>query len=204
MASTINPTINPAGKPSSKAASKAADPPGGPAAVWTLQCVTLTTPLGRLEVVCDGDGQLRGVDWEDGQGRLLRLLSRQYRRNPIRFDSAGPPPPAAEALQAYFAGDLSAIDRLRVEPAGTPFQQRVWQALRVIPAGMTLSYAGLAARLGQPAAARAVGAANGANPVSVIIPCHRLVGSDRGLTGYAGGVRRKAWLLAHEGAAGWA
>ena len=167
---------------------------------WQLRCATLATPIGRLQLACDSDDQLRGVDWEDGQGRLLRLLRRQYRVADIDLMPVRQLPAPARALAAYFDGELKALDRLMVVPAGTPFQRRVWQALRGIPAGTTLTYAALAARIGHPAAVRAVGAANGANPVSVIIPCHRLVGSGRSLTGYAGGIERKAWLLAHEGA----
>jgi methylated-DNA-[protein]-cysteine S-methyltransferase len=103
------------------------------------------------------------------------------------------------ALQTYFAGDCRALDALAVELNGTPFQRKVWKALRDIPSGSTLSYADLARRIGEPRAVRAVGAANGANPVAVIVPCHRVIGTDGTLTGYGGGLERKQWLLAHEG-----
>jgi methylated-DNA-[protein]-cysteine S-methyltransferase len=103
------------------------------------------------------------------------------------------------ALDAYFAGDCRALDRVPVEFNGTPFQRKVWEALRDIPAGATLSYADLARRIGEPRAVRAVGAANGANPIAVIVPCHRVIGADGTLTGYGGGLDRKQWLLAHEG-----
>jgi methylated-DNA-[protein]-cysteine S-methyltransferase len=102
-------------------------------------------------------------------------------------------------LQKYFAGDCRALDDVAVELNGTPFQRKVWEALRDIPAGSTLSYADLARRIGEPRAVRAVGAANGANPVAVIVPCHRVIGTDGTLTGYGGGLDRKQWLLAHEG-----
>lgn len=102
-------------------------------------------------------------------------------------------------LERYFAGDHGAIDTVAVELNGTDFQKRVWQALRRIPCGSTVSYAELARRVGEPAAVRAVGAANGANPVAVVVPCHRVIGSDGSLTGYGGGLERKRWLLAHEG-----
>jgi methylated-DNA-[protein]-cysteine S-methyltransferase len=102
-------------------------------------------------------------------------------------------------LQKYFAGDCHALDAVVVELNGTPFQRKVWDALREIPAGSTLSYADLARRIGEPRAIRAVGAANGANPVAVIVPCHRVIGTDGTLTGYGGGLDRKQWLLAHEG-----
>jgi methylated-DNA-[protein]-cysteine S-methyltransferase len=102
-------------------------------------------------------------------------------------------------LQEYFAGDCGALDRVAVELNGTPFQRKVWEALRAIPAGSTVSYADLARQIGEPRAVRAVGAANGANPVAVIVPCHRVIGADGTLTGYGGGLDRKQWLLAHEG-----
>jgi len=100
--------------------------------------------------------------------------------------------------RAYFEGDLEALARVPVDGGGTPFQQRVWAALRTIPAGATLGYGALAARLGVAGGARAVGLANGRNPIAVAVPCHRVIGADGSLTGYAGGLERKRWLLAHE------
>jgi methylated-DNA-[protein]-cysteine S-methyltransferase len=108
---------------------------------------------------------------------------------------------ASDQLEAYFAGDLTAFD-LPLAPRGTSFQQRVWAALVEIPFGETVSYGSLATRLGRPGAARAVGLANGSNPISIIIPCHRVIGSDGRLTGYGGGIDRKAWLLDHEAGRG--
>jgi methylated-DNA-[protein]-cysteine S-methyltransferase len=102
------------------------------------------------------------------------------------------------ALGAWFDGELGALDRLAVRTGGTAFQQTVWAALRTIPAGETWTYGRLAAAVGSPKAARAVGLANGANPVAIIVPCHRVIGANGALTGYAGGVERKRWLLAHE------
>lgn len=102
-------------------------------------------------------------------------------------------------LKRYFDGEYGAIGTVAVELHGTGFQKRVWQSLRCIPAGSTLSYAELARRVGDPAAVRAVGSANGRNPVALIVPCHRVIGSDGSLTGYGGGLERKRWLLAHEG-----
>lgn len=110
------------------------------------------------------------------------------------------PLPAIAALMArYFSGDIGLLDTIPVELNGTPFQKNVWQALRRIPCGTTISYAELARRIGQPNAVRAVGTANGANPVAVIVPCHRVIGSTGKLTGYGGGLDRKQWLLEHEG-----
>jgi methylated-DNA-[protein]-cysteine S-methyltransferase len=96
---------------------------------------------------------------------------------------------------------MDALAKVRWRTGGTEFQRAVWTALCTIPAGQTLTYKGLAARIGKPAAIRAVGLANGANPVGIVVPCHRVIGSDGSLTGYGGGVDRKRWLLAHEGAA---
>ena len=116
-------------------------------------------------------------------------------------DVAGMLAEARAQLAAYFAGELTAFD-LPLAPRGTPFQERVWRALREIPYGATLSYGELARRLGDPRATRAVGAANGRNPLSIVVPCHRVVGADGSLTGFGGGIARKRWLLAHEGALG--
>ena len=105
----------------------------------------------------------------------------------------------SRALQRYFAGKLQAIDEIAIETGGTPFQSNVWRALRKIPVGTTLSYGRMAHRLKCPLAVRAVGFANGSNPICVVVPCHRLIGADGSLTGYGGGLERKQWLLEHEG-----
>ena len=110
-----------------------------------------------------------------------------------------PVPGVAAVMDRYFKGEVGALDSIPVELNGTPFQKNVWQALRRIPCGTTISYAELARRIGEPAAVRAVGTANGANPVAVIVPCHRVIGSNGRLTGYGGGLNRKHWLLQHEG-----
>lgn len=101
-------------------------------------------------------------------------------------------------LAAYFAGDLLALDRIEVLTGGTAFQRDVWSALRTISAGTTTSYSSLAARIGRPSATRAVGLANGSNPVAIVVPCHRVIGANNTLTGYGGGLDRKRWLLEHE------
>jgi methylated-DNA-[protein]-cysteine S-methyltransferase len=159
----------------------------------------LDSPLGDVILVADRQGRLRGLGWTDREDRLLRDLRRCHGSDPV-FEDARNPGGLTKAIAAYFAGDLSAIEGLEAEPGGTPFQRLVWTALRKIPAGTTATYAELAHRIGRPAAVRAVGAANGANPISLVIPCHRLVGADGALTGYGGGLERKRWLLAHEGA----
>ncbi len=103
------------------------------------------------------------------------------------------------ALTAYFKGDLDRLGAIRWRVAGTPFQHKVWTALPRIPAGTTMSYGALAARIKSPKAVRAVGHANGANPISVVVPCHRLIGANGSLVKYGGGLERKRWLLEHEG-----
>ena len=127
------------------------------------------------------------------------VLARWYPGEAIR--SASNPAGAVTALAAYFGGDLAALDHLAVELRGTPFQQRVWERLRSVRAGTTATYGEIARSIGAPAAVRAVGAANGANPVALIVPCHRIIGSGGQLTGYGGGLGVKRWLLAHESAA---
>ncbi len=161
----------------------------------------MPSPLGELALVLDGEDRLCALGWTDREERWRRDLRLRHGKNlslqPLQGRS-----PAAEALDAYFDGQLTALDTVAVNPGGTPFQGLVWSALREIPAGTRLTYAQFAARLGRPAALRAIGHANGANPISLVIPCHRLVGADGTLTGYGGGLERKAWLLAHEGAPG--
>jgi len=155
------------------------------------------TPLAPLHLITDAEGAVLALDFEDFEERMRRLLLRYH--GPVAPVPGDPPRAAAEALAAYFEGEVTALDRLPVRMGGTPFQTGVWTALRAIPAGETRSYGTLAAALGTPKAVRAVGLANGANPVALIVPCHRVVGASGALTGYAGGLARKAWLLRHEG-----
>jgi methylated-DNA-[protein]-cysteine S-methyltransferase len=157
------------------------------------------TPIGTALVVTDDDGLLRAFDWADHEARMQRLLRRHYGAA-VRLDERPAPPPLRAALDGYFAGDVRRIEAIACRTAGTPFQRRVWAGLREIPAGSTVSYRDLAARLGVPAAVRAVGLANGQNPIGVVVPCHRVIGANGDLTGYGGGLERKRWLLAHEGA----
>ena len=170
--------------------------------VLTFIMDRLPTPIGDMLVVVDRDGNLRSADFFDHEERMRTLLRQQYAREATVEIVEGPAPKAIRAaIEAYFDGDLTAIDKLPVKTGGTPFQRDVWRLLRLIPAGTTTTYGKLAARLGVPNAARAVGMANGANPIGVIVPCHRVIGSDASLTGYGGGLPRKQWLLTHEGAA---
>ncbi len=158
----------------------------------------IDTPIGKMLVVSDRDGNLRAVDWTDYEVRMRRLLCLHYGKSGFRIDPAHDPNSLTDAIGSYFAGELEAIDALPVETGGTPFQRQVWSALRKIRCGVTVSYAQLAERIGRPAAVRAVGLANGSNPVGVVVPCHRVIGSDGSLTGYGGGIERKRWLLEHE------
>jgi methylated-DNA-[protein]-cysteine S-methyltransferase len=157
----------------------------------------LPTPLGTALVVTDAEGALRALDWHDYAPRMKELLRLQY--GAVILSEARPPRPIAAALSAYFKGDLGALGAIRWRVAGTPFQRKVWTALGRIPPGRTMSYGALAGQLGAPRAMRAVGHANGANPISVVIPCHRLIGADGSLVKYGGGLDRKRWLLRHEG-----
>ncbi len=158
----------------------------------------LATPLGTLVLVEDASGRLRAAEWRDAEARLARWLARQrLERDPQTV--AASKLAASAALADYFAGALSRLDDIAVALHGTALQLAVWSALRALRAGETRGYGALAAALGRPRAARAVGAANAANPCAVVVPCHRLVGADGRLTGYAGGLARKRWLLAHEG-----
>jgi len=161
-------------------------------------CDTLPTPLGELRIVAHPDGALCAVDWTDHDARLRRLLDLRWGRWTLR--EARDPSGFSRALADYFAGHLAVIDALPVMTGGTPFQQRVWRALRSIPCGTTITYGELAHRLGQPRAVRAVGHANGANAIGIVVPCHRVIGADGALTGYGSGLPRKQWLLVHEGA----
>ena len=162
----------------------------------------LDTPIGEMLIVTDDEGNLRAIDWREYETRMRRLLQRHYGEKGFTLEEGRAPNDVRRAIEEYFAGDLTAIDALRVKTAGTEFQCKVWDALRRIPCGATVSYAELAAEIGRPAAVRAVGLANGSNPVGVIVPCHRVIGSNGALTGYGGGLERKAWLLKHEAGAG--
>lgn len=163
-----------------------------------LRLDRLATPIGGSLIVTDEAGYLRAFDWADRQSSMARLLR-------LHYGSIVPQPGAAPSnvkrlLQNYFEGDLTCLAAIEWRTAGTPFQRTVWTGLTTIGPGATLSYGALAAKLGCPGSVRAVGTANGANPISVVVPCHRVIGADGSLTGYGGGIERKRWLLDHEGA----
>ena len=157
----------------------------------------LETPIGVALLVTDASGVLRALDWEDYEERMKELLRLQV--GAVALKAAPAPKDLRAALTGYFKGDLDRLTTIRWRVTGTPFQQGVWNALPKIPAGTTMSYGALAAKLNAPRAMRAVGHANGSNPISVVVPCHRLIGANGSLVKYGGGLERKRWLLQHEG-----
>lgn len=164
-----------------------------------IETSTLASPIGTLHLGVR-DGRLCLLELSDPARFRRRIAASGEQTTPARSAAARD---VAAALRAYFAGDLAALDRIEVAPlGGTAFQRRVWEALRAIPTGRTTSYRAIAARIRAPRAVRAVGAANGANPVPIVLPCHRVIGADGSLTGYGGGLARKRWLLRHERALG--
>ena len=155
------------------------------------------SPVGDFTLVTRGE-VLCVAQFSDHAAGLLGALPKRYPDLPVTRGAA--PGAVAKAFEAYWAGALGALDPLAVEAGGTVFQARIWVELRAIPTGQTISYAELSRRAGRPGASRAAGTANGANPISVVIPCHRVIRGDGDLSGYGGGVPRKRWLLEHEGA----
>jgi len=162
-----------------------------------LQIDEVESPIGTILLVA-GAGALCALDFANCRERMLSLLGARYGRT--RLEPATDPGGYTTRLRAYLDGDLDAVADIPVETGGTAFQRRVWSSLRQVPRGSTTTYGALAGALGAPTAARAVGLANSRNPVAIVIPCHRVVGANGSLTGYAGGIDRKRWLLAHEGA----
>lgn len=154
------------------------------------------SPIGPLQLISNVEGMLLTLDFSDYEPRMLRLL--QLHHGPSELVDGAAPAPIVQGIEAYFAGDIAAVEAIPVATGGTAFQRAVWAALRGIPAGSTVGYGQLAALLGRPGASRAVGLANGANPVAIVVPCHRVIGANGTLTGYGGGLHRKRWLLDHE------
>lgn len=151
--------------------------------------------IGPIHIVAKS-GRLLALEFGDIDHRLMPFLRARFRAPPILEPME--PFGIVAALRSYFAGDIAAIDSIETDAGGTAFQRTAWAALRAIPPGETLSYGTMAAMLGRPNAARAVGSANALNPISLVVPCHRLVGGKGALTGYGGGLERKRWLLDHE------
>jgi methylated-DNA-[protein]-cysteine S-methyltransferase len=160
----------------------------------------IPSPTGEMMIVTDSDGALRALEWTDLEDRMTRLLNRQYKGQEVSVTKGPPPAHILKALTDYFDGHLQALDGLATKAGGTEFQRSVWGALRDIPVGQTRSYLDIAKAIGNPKGVRAVGLANGANPIGIVVPCHRVIGANGSLTGYGGGMERKQWLLKHEGA----
>jgi methylated-DNA-[protein]-cysteine S-methyltransferase len=158
----------------------------------------VSTPIGSMTIAADQDGNLRVALFTEDKPVLMRQLDLHYGRDGFTLQQVVNPYGLSATISRYFSGELGAIDNIPVATGGTPFQREVWHELRKIPCGDTASYGELARRIGRPTAVRAVGAANGDNPVAVIVPCHRVIGSNGSLTGYGGGIERKRWLLDHE------
>jgi methylated-DNA-[protein]-cysteine S-methyltransferase len=161
---------------------------------------TVSTPLGDMLALAS-DAGLCALEFTGPRKRLTRLdarLRHWFPPHEIVDREVGVIARARAWLGAYFDGTCAEVDDLPLDMRGADFEQRVWKALRTIPVGQTTSYGAIAATLGSAGAARAVGAANGANPIAIIVPCHRVIGSTGKLTGYGGGLERKTWLLDHE------
>jgi methylated-DNA-[protein]-cysteine S-methyltransferase len=161
-----------------------------------FQLGRLLSPIGTILLVTDDEGALRSLDFSDYEPRLHRLLRLHY--GAYALEQAAAPGSVTQPLTDYFEGNLNALEMICVATGGTAFQRDVWATLRRIAAGTTTTYGQLAAQLGRAGASRAVGLANGANPVAIVVPCHRVIGASGALTGYGGGLARKRWLLDHE------
>jgi methylated-DNA-[protein]-cysteine S-methyltransferase len=164
-----------------------------------LRLDRLGTPIGEALIITDEAGMLRALDWADRESGMTRLLRLHY--GSLTPEPGRAPEHVRQSMRRYFDGELDALGAIGWRTGGTAFQRSVWTALTTIAPGDTLSYGALAAKLGRPAAVRAVGLANGSNPISLVVPCHRVIGGDESLTGYGGGIERKRWLLNHEHAA---
>ena len=164
-----------------------------------LERLEMNSPLGAIDVMLRND-KVSGLEFADHRERLEGFMRRQFPNASIHKvrRATGTMRQVRAQIIAYFGGDIDALERIEVDLAGTRFQLQVWQQLRRIRPGTTVSYGQLARRVRRPKAARAVGAANGRNPIALIVPCHRAIGSNGALTGYAGGLDRKRWLLDHE------
>jgi methylated-DNA-[protein]-cysteine S-methyltransferase len=158
----------------------------------------MQTPIGELLLVTDGAGKLRALDWADYEERMLRLLRLHYGGGGVSLERLANPHGLSDRIRRYFEGDIGVIDRIEVATGGTTFQRSVWKQLRAIPGGSPISYGELAEQIARPKAVRAVGLANGSNPIGIVVPCHRVIGANGSLTGYGGGLERKRWLLDHE------
>lgn len=158
-----------------------------------LQIEKISSPIGSILLVFEGE-TLHALNFSDREENIHHLLRLHYGEVALKPGRT----PIRKRIDDYFNGDLRALESVRVQTGGTEFQRKVWNALTAIEPGTTKTYGEIAAAIGRPKAVRAVGAANGANPVSLVVPCHRVIGANGTLTGYGGGLDRKKWLLAHE------
>jgi methylated-DNA-[protein]-cysteine S-methyltransferase len=156
----------------------------------------IDSAIGTILLVSDGES-LCALDYADYEERMRTLLQRHYRE--FHLQAVVNPQGFSSRIRAYLAGDLGSLNSIPINTGGTVFQHRVWSTLRTIPPGTVLSYGEMASRLGKSTSYRAVGMTNALNPIAIVVPCHRLVGANGALTGYAGGLERKRWLLQHEG-----
>lgn len=163
--------------------------------VTTLEKGEMDSPIGTIVIVTNGS-RVCALNFSDRWAPAEKALRNRF--GALEFRNGSRAQTIIDKVRRYFEGDLEFLAGIEVDTGGTPFQQRVWTALRDIPSGSTRSYGELAKAIGSQSAVRAVGAANGANPISIIIPCHRVIGADGSLTGYGGGINRKRWLLDHE------
>jgi methylated-DNA-[protein]-cysteine S-methyltransferase len=161
-----------------------------------IDIATIDSPLGKLTIAARGR-HVCLLHFGPASPSVRSSLQAWYPDAEMAENAE--PGGAVRVLRRYFEGDLDSLDEIDVEVNGTTFQKNVWLALRSVKPGSTMSYSQLARQVGSPAAVRAVGAANGANPVALVLPCHRIIGSNGSLTGYGGGLHRKRWLLDHEG-----
>jgi len=162
-----------------------------------LQSSIYNSPIGEI-IILHADGKLCYLDFSDNDQRMDQLLGTRFGQYQINAGSR--PPRIHKQLDRYFAGKPELFEGVELDTGGTEFQQKVWQKLMTIPRGETLDYSALASRTGRPKAVRAAASSNARNPVSIVIPCHRVIGKDGSLRGYAGGKDRKQFLLELEGA----
>lgn len=157
----------------------------------------IATPIGELILIAR-DGVLLLLEFDDSKDRYMREMRARF--GDMELQACTNPFGLSDIIRDYFAGNLKAIDHMITEGGGTDFEERVWTELRKIPCGQTVSYGSIAKKLGDIQLSRAVGTANGKNPIAIVVPCHRVIGADGSMTGYGGGLHRKEWLLRHEGA----
>lgn len=162
-----------------------------------FQTERIATPIGEMILIAR-DGVVLLLEFVDASDRVAREMKARF--GEVELQPVGDPFGISSRVRDYFRGDLHALDEVLTDGGGTEFERKVWAELRRIPLGTTVSYGDIAKRIGSPAGMRAVGLANGKNPVAIIVPCHRVIGADGSMTGYGGGLGRKEWLLRHEGA----